>query len=128
MASRWSTSFQQLGDDSGCVLVAGLREALEPLRVLALDADMARDAVHRLRCVAAVDGGNDLGVVDPLQIDGRDARIAVPQLPLDDVERDALVGQLDGVGMAQLVGANRRRTPAFEATRRSWARAESLAR
>jgi catechol 2,3-dioxygenase-like lactoylglutathione lyase family enzyme len=35
---------------------------------------------------------------------------------------------LDGVGMAQLVGANRRRTPAFDATRRSWGRAESLAR
>jgi hypothetical protein len=27
----------------------------------------------------------------------------VTQLPLDDVERDALVGKLDGVGMAQLV-------------------------
>ena len=48
-------------------------------------------------------------------------------MPLDDVERDALVGQFDGVGVAQLVGAKRRRTPAFMATRRSWARAESLA-
>ena len=28
----------------------------------------------------------------------------MPQLPLDDVERDALVGELDGVGVAQLVG------------------------
>jgi hypothetical protein len=48
------------------------------------------------------------------------------ELALDVVERDALVGELDGVGVAQLV---RREAPhtAFEATRRSWARAASLA-
>ena len=51
----------------------------------------------------------------------------MPQLALDEVERDALVGELDGVGVAQLVGANRRRTPALAATRRSRARAASAA-
>jgi hypothetical protein len=30
-------------------------------------------------------------------------RLVCPQSPLDDVERDALVGELDGVGVAQLV-------------------------
>jgi hypothetical protein len=43
-------------------------------------------------------------LVDPLQIDGGDAEVGMPQLALDDVERDALVGELDGVGVAQLVG------------------------
>jgi hypothetical protein len=34
-----------------------------------------------------VDGGDDLGVVDALQIDRRDAEIGMPQLALDDIER-----------------------------------------
>jgi hypothetical protein len=51
-----------------------------------------------------VDGGDDLGLVDSLQIDRGDAEIGMTQLALDDVERDALVGELDGVGVAQLVG------------------------
>jgi hypothetical protein len=53
--------------------------------------------------LAGVDGGDDLGVVDALQVDGSDAEVGVPQLALDDVERDALVGEFDGVGVAQLV-------------------------
>jgi hypothetical protein len=35
------------------------------------------------------------------------------QLALDDVERHALVGELDGVGVAQLVGCEAARTAAF---------------
>jgi hypothetical protein len=56
------------------------------------------------RRLSGVDGGDDFGVVDPLQIDGRDPEVGVTQLPLYDVERHALVRQLDGVGVAQLVG------------------------
>jgi hypothetical protein len=41
------------------------------------------------RCVAGVDGGDELGVVDSLQIDRGDTEIGMPQLALDDVERDA---------------------------------------
>jgi hypothetical protein len=51
-----------------------------------------------------VDGGDDLGVVDPLRVDGRDAEVGMPEMALDDVERDALVGELDRVCVAQLVG------------------------
>jgi hypothetical protein len=51
-----------------------------------------------------VDGGDDLGVVDSLQVDRRDAEVRVPQLTLDDGEWDALVGELDCVRVAQLVG------------------------
>jgi hypothetical protein len=51
-----------------------------------------------------VDGGDDLGGVDPLQINRGDAEVGVPQLALDDVERDALVGEFDGVGVAELLG------------------------
>jgi hypothetical protein len=36
----------------------------------------------------------------------------MPQLALDDVERDTLVGAFDGAGAAELARRNRRRTPA----------------
>jgi hypothetical protein len=50
-----------------------------------------------------VDGVDDLGVVDALQVDRGDAEVAVPELALDHHERDAFVRELDGVGMSQLV-------------------------
>jgi hypothetical protein len=68
-----------------------------------LDAESGAGGDHR--CLAGVDGGDDLGAVDPLEIDGGDAEVGVPQLALNDVERYALVGQLDGVGVAELVGS-----------------------
>jgi hypothetical protein len=45
-----------------------------------------------------------ISAFDPLQIDGGDAEVGMPQLALDDVERDVLVGEFDGVGVAELVG------------------------
>jgi hypothetical protein len=51
-----------------------------------------------------VDGGDDLLNVDALQVDARGAEVGMPELALDDVERNALAGELDGVGVAQLVG------------------------
>ena len=65
-----------------------------------LDAESGAGGDHRR--LAAVDGGD--GVVDALQMDGRNPEVGMAQLALDDVERDALVGELDGVGVAQLVG------------------------
>jgi hypothetical protein len=41
--------------------------------------------------------------VDPLEIDRRGAEVGVPELALDDAERDALAGELDRVRVAQLV-------------------------
>ena len=46
------------------------------------------DADHRN--AASVDGIDDLRVVDALQVDRRDAQIAVPELALDDDERHAV--------------------------------------
>jgi hypothetical protein len=47
-----------------------------------------------------VDGGDDLLGVDPLQLDRRRAEVGVAELPLDDVQRHALAGQLDGMRVA----------------------------
>jgi hypothetical protein len=46
----------------------------------------------------------------------------VAELALDNVERHALAGHLHRVCMAELVRANRRRTPALPASTRSSAR------
>jgi hypothetical protein len=51
-----------------------------------------------------MNGFNDLGVVDALQVDGGDAEVAVAELALDDDQRDTLARHLDGVGVAELVG------------------------
>src|SRR3954463_12800013 len=74
-----------------------------------------RGAHRDHRCAAGVDGVDDLGVVDAVEVDRGDAEVAVAQLALDDDERHALVGHLDGVGVAQLV---RRETPANACGRR----------
>ena len=52
---------------------------------------------------AAVDGVDDLGVVDLLEVDRGDAEVGVAKLALDDVERDALVCHLDRVRVPQLM-------------------------
>jgi hypothetical protein len=51
-----------------------------------------------------VDGVDDFGVVDALQIDARDPEVGVPELALDDDQRHPLVGHLHGVGVAELMG------------------------
>jgi hypothetical protein len=58
---------------------------------------------------AGVDGADDLGVVDPLEIDARDAEMAVAELALNDDQRYAFARQFDGVRLAELV---RRKAPA----------------
>jgi hypothetical protein len=52
---------------------------------------------------AGVNGFDDLGVVDALQVDGGDAEVAVAELALDDDQRDALARHLDGVSVTELV-------------------------
>lgn len=47
-----------------------------------------------------VDGVDDLSAVDSLQVDRRYAEVAVPELALDHVERDAFAGHLDGMRVA----------------------------
>jgi hypothetical protein len=50
-----------------------------------------------------VDGVDDLGAVDALEVDARDPEVGVPELALDDHERNALVCHLDRMGMPELV-------------------------
>ena len=50
-----------------------------------------------------MDGVDDLGAVDSLQVDRRDPEVGVPELALNHQERYALVGELDGVGVPQLM-------------------------
>ena len=72
---------------------------------------------------AGVDGVDDLARVDSLQVDRGHAEVAVSELALDDVERDALAGELDRVRVPELCGTKRRRMPVRAARRRSAARA-----
>jgi len=50
-----------------------------------------------------VDGVDDLGTVDALQVDRRNAEARVSELALDHDQRDALARHLDGVRVAELV-------------------------
>jgi hypothetical protein len=50
-----------------------------------------------------MDGLDDLGAVDALQIDRRDAKVAVPEPALDNDQGYALVGHLNRVSMSKLV-------------------------
>ena len=67
------------------------------------------------RCAPRVDGGDDLLGVDALEVDARGAEVGVPELALDDVQRDALARELDSVGVAQLM----RREPSSHASQSS---------
>ncbi|MEA2243233.1 MAG: hypothetical protein QOD24_2789 [Solirubrobacteraceae bacterium] len=49
-----------------------------------------------------MDGVDDLGVIDPLEVDRGDAEVSVPQLALDDVQRHAFPRHLDGMRVTQL--------------------------
>jgi hypothetical protein len=55
------------------------------------------DAGRDHRPPAAVDGLDDLVRVDALEMDRRDAEVAMAELALDDVERHARTRELDGV-------------------------------
>jgi hypothetical protein len=52
---------------------------------------------------SGVDGVDDLGVVDALEINAGDSEVGVSELALDHVQGDAFAGHLDGVRVAQLV-------------------------
>jgi hypothetical protein len=51
-----------------------------------------------------VNGADDLAVVDPAQVGGRDGEVRVSELSLDDQQRDPLAGELNGVPVSELVG------------------------
>ncbi len=47
-----------------------------------------------------MDGGDDFTAVDALEIDAGDAEVGVPELALDNDERDAFIGHFDRVCVA----------------------------
>ena len=49
---------------------------------------------------AGVDGVDDLGVVDALQVHRGDPEVGVPELALDDIQRYTLSGHFDRVRVA----------------------------
>jgi hypothetical protein len=51
-----------------------------------------------------VDGVDDFGVIDPAQVSRRDPEVGMPELALDDQQRNPFTRHLDRVRMAQLVG------------------------
>ena len=65
--------------------------------------DKSRPALACIIGALGVDGRDDLLRGDPLQVGAGRREVRVPQLALDQRQRDALVQQLDGVGMAELV-------------------------
>src|SRR4051794_1671065 len=52
---------------------------------------------------AGVDGVDDLGVVDALEVDRGDPEVRVAELALDDVQRHTLARHLDRVSVTQLM-------------------------
>jgi hypothetical protein len=54
---------------------------------------------------------DDLAGVDSLQVDRRDPEVRMPELPLDNRQRDPLVGHLDRMSVPQLVGREPPRHP-----------------
>ena len=71
-------------------------------RVLRLGTQRRVDGDHR--SASGVNGVDDLGAVDALQVDRGDAEARVAELALDDDQRHALASHLDGVGVPELVG------------------------
>jgi hypothetical protein len=59
-----------------------------------------------------VDGVDNLAGIDPLEIDRRDPKMGMPELSLDDRQRDPFVRHLDRMSVPELV----RREPAPDAS------------
>jgi hypothetical protein len=50
-----------------------------------------------------VNGVDDLGAIDPLEVDARDAEVRVAELALDHNQRDTFVRHFDRMGVSQLM-------------------------
>src|SRR5215211_1104678 len=74
-----------------------------PARAGSLWSECESGAGGHHRCAARAHGRDDLLGVDPLQIDRSGAEIQMPQLPLDDVQRHPLAGELERMRVPQLV-------------------------
>jgi hypothetical protein len=55
------------------------------------------------RRAPSVHRGDDLFGIDALEVDAGRAEVGVTEVALDDVQRHALAGELEGVGVAELM-------------------------
>src|SRR5215210_5958926 len=92
--SGWLLRWTRTGKRDG-------RTASPPPVLPGSDVQRALDRDHG--GAAGVDGVDDLGVVNALEVDRGDAEVGVAELALDDDQRHALAGHFDGVGVAELV-------------------------
>ena len=91
------------GSDRVVARSAALREP-GGLPSVELAGSAAQEGAHLdHRDPAGMHGLDDLRVVDALEIDRGDAEIAMSELALDNDQRNAFAGHLDGVGVPELV-------------------------
>jgi hypothetical protein len=92
------------GEGSGAVAfhrTTAMRDERRPRSCSEPDGGADRDHGR----AAGVDGVDDFGVVDALEVDRGDAEVAVANLALDHDERHALVCHLHRMRLAKLMGA-----------------------
>jgi hypothetical protein len=80
------------------------RRAFHSLPESTISSEARRCVDRDHRGSAGVDGVDDLGAVDALEVDRSDPEVRVPELALDDDQRDAFASHLHGVRVAELVG------------------------
>jgi hypothetical protein len=80
-------------------------------------------AGRKHRSWPTVDGIDDLRAVYALEVNAGDPEVAMPELPLDDDQRNAFVRHLDSVRMPHLMWREPACTPALTAIRLSCLRA-----
>jgi hypothetical protein len=102
---RAATERVRAGETDGIIVALTDRFGRAPIEegASALPGEAGTRRQHRRS--PGVDGPDDLGVVNALQVDRRDAEICVSELSLNDVERNAFASHLDGVCVAKLVWA-----------------------
>jgi hypothetical protein len=84
-----------------CAEAGGLRSDRPPVFELEHYSEASSRGDHGRR--SRVDGVDDLGAVDPLQVNGRDAEVGVPELALNDDQWHALMRHLDRVRVTELM-------------------------
>src|SRR6185312_1962126 len=98
LAAAWGTAI--VGPRRG--RLAGSRERVMRSRVVLLEGKAGAGVHHRR--APGVDGGNDLVRGDSLQVGAGRGQMRVPQLALDQWQRDPLTQELDSMRMTELVG------------------------
>ena len=73
-----------------------------------------------------MDDVDDLGVIDPLQVDRGDAEVGVAELPLDHIERHPFARHFDGMSVAKLMRRDSSSDPGLDRQATQLARTPAL--